>query len=237
MTAQIGDLYKYNEAEYTCLMMSEGGPFDPRKHGLSPSQIITACWRGFWCEYEIINDCLILQKLHIHDGDNKYPDINGVSITPKDCISGIPAIRFEGEKRVSTEIPKYLGHETYDNLAMAIPYTGAVLLASDYMEEYFVHKGCEWPYGYKKLQSLEFKNGSLIKSNDCSEIAQMVRDNLERDKQPAHAWGEEYIDELPADIRKPVWWLPPPEVREERRKQLEQEIQEWLLDYESKQKE
>ncbi len=236
MTTQIESIYRYNDVLYSCLDVSNtGGLFNPKDYGLKPTEIITACARGFWCEYEIINGHLVLQQLHIHDKDNYYPPINGVSITPKECIPGISGKRYVDGQAVFTEIPRYYGHETYENLALAIPFTGKLLLAADYYEEYWTFKGYEWPYGYRKLLSLEFENGNLRETHDHSELAQMVRKKLISDNKPKYYWGTEYIDALPNRVRKTVWWYPPPEERERRKQEIEQDLFEFLNDVDAKQ--
>ena len=229
MTTQIGDIYKYNKVQYTCLSVSNRGLFDPREYGLQPSEMITACWRGFWCEYEIANNELILQTLHVHDENDSYPEINGVRITPKESIPGIPAKRYVGEEFVPAEIPRFFGHETYENLALAIPYTGMILLASDYVEK----ERLDWTYGYRVLLSLEFDNGKLIDSKDQSELARMVREEDKRLDKHEPYWDDDYINGLPDIIRNPLWWCPTSKEREARFKKLEQELEEFMKELEA----
>lgn len=204
MTTQIGDIYKYDKVQYTCLEVSNKAPFNPWDYGFQPSEYITSCIRGFWCEYEIADNRLILQKLHIHDANDYYPMLNGVSISPTERI---------------------FGHQTYNHLNIALPYTGKVLLAAEYIEEYWTNKGYEWPYGYRKLCSLEFDDGKLTRTDDHCETARIIREMLESEKKPEHDWGEEFIETLPADTREKVWWI---KVRKDRGKENMREFIEWL---------
>ena len=81
MTAQIGDIYRYEGTEYTCLKRRGEGFFDPKEYGMRPVRMNLACSRGFWCEYDIAPSGLILQNLHIKAGFGMYPPVNGVSAT------------------------------------------------------------------------------------------------------------------------------------------------------------
>lgn len=78
MTAQIGDRFQYKGNYYNIVAISEPLPFSPQTFGITPEGACTACWAGYWCEYEIKKNALILQNLYIHSKDNYYPSINGV---------------------------------------------------------------------------------------------------------------------------------------------------------------
>ena len=62
MTAQIGDKYKYQKQEFTIVALSSRMLFDPKDFGLEPNSRSTACWRGYWCEYDITDEELLLKN-------------------------------------------------------------------------------------------------------------------------------------------------------------------------------
>ena len=64
MTAQISDCYKYKGKKYDLVAISESIGFKPSNYGLHPQGIMTSCWRGYWCDYEIKNKALKLKVLH-----------------------------------------------------------------------------------------------------------------------------------------------------------------------------
>lgn len=78
MTAQIGDKYKYQKKEYTIVALSSSIPFKPEDFGLEPHFSCTACYRGYWCEYAIEDEELLLKNLYLFNMNNKYPPLNGV---------------------------------------------------------------------------------------------------------------------------------------------------------------
>lgn len=81
MTAQIGDIYKYQKKEFTVVALSSVLLFDPKNYGMEPHASSTACWRGYWCEYAIEDDELLLKDLYLYNSDDKYPPLNGVEVS------------------------------------------------------------------------------------------------------------------------------------------------------------
>lgn len=81
MTAQIGDIYKYQKKEFTVVALSSVMLFDPKNYGMEPHASSTACWRGYWCEYAIEDDELLLNDLYLYNSDDKYPPLNGVEVS------------------------------------------------------------------------------------------------------------------------------------------------------------
>lgn len=82
MTAQIGDIYKRHNDEYSIVALSAPLSFAPKNYGLEPQPSSTACYRGYWCEYDITDDGLFLENLYLFNGDGNYPEFPGKSIAP-----------------------------------------------------------------------------------------------------------------------------------------------------------
>lgn len=78
MTAQVGDNFKYKNREYSIVAISNPIQFAPQDYDIIPEAICTACWAGYWCEYEITDEAIFLQDLYINSKDDFYPEINGV---------------------------------------------------------------------------------------------------------------------------------------------------------------
>ena len=213
MTIQIGDIYKYNGQEYACLEKSNPGPFIPSEYGFQPSKVCTACLNGYWCEYEIADDRIILQTLNIHDTNNCYPVINGVSIPSKEFSA---TLMEEDEEYDPTVEPRYWSTEKYKQLELVLPYTGKLLLGDYYI-------GCCYAalYESKELLSLEFDNGKLIGIEDYSETAHMLRKVCKRSKKELNVHyidDMELYDRLPEKTRSTLWWY---DVKKERRASFE----------------
>lgn len=80
MTAQIGDIYKHKNKEYSIVALSAPINFKPQDYGLNPQSCCTACWNGYWCEYYIENDILLLKNLFMYNGEGDYPPLNKVEV-------------------------------------------------------------------------------------------------------------------------------------------------------------
>lgn len=202
MTAQIGDIYKYKGTNYTCLDRTGQTFFDPRNYGFTPTRCTSACWRGFWCEYEIANSKLKLQTLHIHDENGNYPELNGISIIP---IEFMTDELYNGENTIQVKVP-YEGFQTYNDLNLSIDLTGKTLLASDFIDEFYRHMGYQVPYGFKKLISIEYEHGAVKEIVDHSETAKLLRKVCEDKKKQFFIEEEELYINLPEEIRKTIWW-------------------------------
>lgn len=203
MTAQISDIFRHRDERFKCLRFSGGPLFDPQDYGLIPVHIVTACHRGFWCEYEAADSRLRLRNLYIHTYRDSYPDINGVSVTPL-----IGTDEEGGSDRAKGA--KCLGHRCYE-LALPIAYTGKLLAGRDFDYTYYRHMGFQVPYGYRTLLSFEFEDGELKDCEDFSEIAKMLREIRQREVCAEErmfrslAGGDPYA-QLPAEIREKLWW-------------------------------
>ena len=198
MTVQIGDIYKYNGRDYSCIERT-GYVFNPYDYGLQPSRICSDCMRGYWCEYEITNNRIMLQSLHIHDADEIYPTINYVSISSKDHM---PASAQTDEGLDSTEIPFSYEYETYEHLGLLLPYTGKLLLGIPFLQySYFYHSSeC------KELLCFEFDNGELKNVEDYSETAHTLHKAYKKFGLREFADDEELYEKLPEGFRKNIWW-------------------------------
>ena len=189
MTAQIGDVYRYKNVKYECLDLSNGRLFSPWDYGFHPLFIDTACWAGYWCEFEI-TDVVKLQTLHIHDKNGSYPPLNGVSVLPP----GVTV--FPNETYVD-----------YENIGLAIDYTGKILLADGFIWGYYIHMGLQKPYAFQTLLSFEFENGILKEIRDQSGIAEQLRKIKEEDRWiRKYGWDTTPIQALPEEVRKEIWW-------------------------------
>ncbi len=211
MTAQIGDIYKYQKKEFTIVALSSAMLFDPKNFGLEPHARSTACWRGYWCEYSIENDELLLKDLYLFNSEDKYPPLNGVEVSPQEfveyeCYSG------NKKKREKITSPAHFGHRVYKDINMPIPYTGKILLGDGFMREYYIHMGFQRGWAYKKLIELVFEEGILLECNDLSHIAKAQRESMKQEKvNPRRPDGEnipKFVeDSFSLDYADKAWWM------------------------------
>ncbi len=188
MTAQISDKFEYKGKKYSLAALSAPIPFAPEQYGLKPQGCCTALYRGFWCEYKITDEALILDNLHISNRKWRYPKLNGVSASwSKDDM----------------------GCRTYKGVNLTIPFSGKILLGEGFIHKYYIHMGYQRPYAYKELIEFEFEKGVLQKTTDCSKIAAKMRDGtygLDMADRLGDIAG--FIDDsFSLDYETKAWWL------------------------------
>ena len=179
MTAQIGDIYKYKRKEFSIVALSAPIQFEPKDYGLEPHASSTACWRGYWCEYNITDKKLFLQNLYLFNADGKYPPLNGIEVSPQEYQECI-CYSIKSEKGEKVKRPKHMGHRVYENINMPISYTGKILLGDGFMREYYIHMGFQRGWAYRKLVELIFENGVLLECNDLSHLAKEQREAIKK---------------------------------------------------------
>jgi hypothetical protein len=147
MTGQIPDLVEYNGIEYTLVGYKGKKLFSPVDFDMKPKMTSTACRRGFAVKYSCNNDLLIVEKLEINVDETK--EVNGV----KGTTNTEEPIRFQ---------------YYYENLKLEIPYSGKMLIATDFINEMYEHMGFPRAIAFKKVLELKFKEGKLISTEDKS---------------------------------------------------------------------
>jgi hypothetical protein len=160
MTAQVRDRFLYGDGSYS-LLCTTGLKFDPRSYGIVPSMASTACYRGYWCVYKVIEGKLYLDELYVHSRDGNYPKINGVDV----CTKGLLKKKID-----------YMGCCLYKGLKLQYEFDGKILLGRDFDSSLYVHMGFHDPWKYRELTELVFKKGELIEVNDHSEIGAKLRE-------------------------------------------------------------
>jgi hypothetical protein len=147
MTGQIPDLVEYNGIEYTLVGYKGKKLFSPLDYDMKPKMSSTACRRGFVVKYSCNNDSLIVEKLEINVEEARE-------------INGVKGIRIKGEP--------YGFQYCYENLNLEIPFSGKLLIATDFIKEMYKHMGFQQAMAFKKVFELNFKEGKLISTKDIS---------------------------------------------------------------------
>ena len=63
MTAQIGDKFEFDGENYSIVAKSTSLDFNPVKYGIIPSWSCTACWKGYWCIYNITKEGIFFLRI------------------------------------------------------------------------------------------------------------------------------------------------------------------------------
>lgn len=192
MTAQVSDKFIYKNNEYSIVAETTPVEFHPEDYGIIPCPIDTACWAGYWCNYEITGDELILKNLIINSKNDEYPDIEGVSPNEPSIV-------------------KNMGYHIYNNINLRMSYTGKVLLGDEFMSSYYIHMGYQRAWSYKVLKEFVFQNGKLIEIIDHSDIAAKIRKEIDKDPEFFSKLSENIIDFISTsfslDYSDKAWWL------------------------------
>lgn len=193
MTAQVGDSFKYKQRQYNIVAISNPLEFSPQQYGITPEANCTACWAGYWCEYEISDKGIILESFYVNSKDDYYPEINGVLPLGKDKD-------FE-----------CMGHHYYKGVNIKMPYTGKIVVGKDFMNEYYIHMGYQRAWSYKELKELVFKDGVLIEVVDHSAVAAELRKQIKEDPEfwnKLHDNIPMFIDSsFDLSLATKAWWL------------------------------
>ena len=191
MTAQAGDKFSYKGKDLYLVARSVRSRFSPIHYKIKPEGITSGCYEGYWCRYNITNKKLFLEDLYINSENGEYPPINGVAADYGTYSSSL---------------------HCYKGIHDMTSYSGKLLLGDDFIDDYYVHMGSQWPWAFKTLKEFVFERGKLVKINDQSEIAAHLREVIGRD--------EEFFNDLEYEIGYHVeecfshdyfikaWWLP-----------------------------
>jgi len=186
VTRQISDRVFYNGKSYLLVAAAPGTVFDPREHGLQPAMISTACVSGFWCEFAVEGDRLLLHRLHIHTEDGVYPRFNGVA----------PLLPLEDGELPPLLLEFIMGLVTYQ-ADLPLSFSGRLLLGDGYGDD--LHPGPLLPWGFAHLLELVFDGGALTEVNDLSEDAALARRLREAE--------DKTVSAAVRGLTERCWWL------------------------------
>ncbi len=154
MTAQINDRVFFREVAYELVGFDGQGLFDPADLGLCVRPLHTACWRGFYCTYEVVDDQFRLRDAHLGLSAAEYPD-------------GFPSLFG-----VAPSPPgQYESAAIYLDVGHVVPYTGRLLLGHGFISSLYVHMGFHPAWKYRQVCLLELEGGRLVNWEDRSQQA------------------------------------------------------------------
>jgi hypothetical protein len=151
MTAQINDKVFHRKVGYSLAGISGSGLFEPETHGIKPVSISTACWRGYFVEYAVEEERLLLTKttLGLAHADD----------TRAEAGKGPPLFGVVPRKQL------HWGWE-YEGLREPVDFTGGLLLADGFIRELYVHMGFHPAWKYREVRELIFEHGHLKEESD-----------------------------------------------------------------------
>lgn len=171
MTAQIEDTFRYQGKKLNLAGISGAGLFNPADHGLDPTSWSTACWRGYRAHYVVTNDKLSLSALEVSLTDPREVYEGTAIRVPALLINGISASTPPDGVRSSFEYE-------YKGLDLLVSYSGGLLLATDFIDELYVHMGFHPAWKYRQVFELIFESGMLEEERDVSEKLAAIRKKM-----------------------------------------------------------
>jgi hypothetical protein len=163
VTAQVPDEVMWDGRSWTLAGFDGSGLFDPTEHGLEPIMLSTANWRGFVCEYAVVDDRLVLDRLKVG-----LPDEVAAA-----------AQRGEASQVNGRRPTRRVGIEsTYEDLALPIPFTGMLTLGDEFIQDLYVHMGYQPAWKYRRVAELRFEAGALVSAEDASERYTAMREEF-----------------------------------------------------------
>ena len=167
MTAQIGNHFKFQGKQYNIVQMSKELEVNFEQYGITPSPCCTACWNGYWCDYDIREEGIFLENLYVHSQDGNYPAIHGVEAY------------YEADKK---KLHRYMGHHLYKGLHLKCDYTGGIVMGRKFLPEHYVHMGYQRAWAYEEVLELIFMKGTLAKVIDHSKAVAEMRSKIKVEK-------------------------------------------------------
>lgn len=176
MTAQLDDLFQYNDAEFSLAGISDGNLFHPSLFGLSPAFVSTDCYAGYQAVFALSDSRLVLHALHV----NLHTEAKGYERQAGPPIQGVAPTGPERE------------HDSFNNhyagLEYQLDYTGGLLLADGFIEDLYDHMGFHPAWKYTHVIELLLTNGildqAIDRSNRMADIRQKALDSTGEQDSP-----------------------------------------------------
>lgn len=164
MTAQIHDEFMLKGKDYSIVGVNGRALFEPQQYGLEPVSLCSACWRGFYCKYTLVNERLLLDTLYISTSDKVTSDLK-TRLGPE--LFGIKPSK--PEERFSWF------EYCYSGLNLPVNFTGGLLIANGFINEFYVHMGFHPAWKFKKVYEMLFQDGVNIELLDISQKIEVIR--------------------------------------------------------------
>ncbi len=159
MTAQIADTILHDGSEFRIAAIENAWPFTPQAHGFEPTMMHPGCYRGYYCQYVVVDRELLLSRLNVAIGTGKPVTWRGIA-PKKDA-------HFEFDRSW-----------TYEHVNLRIEYSGGLVSGDEFLREYYVHMGFQRPHCYRRVLELRFEKGRLQAVLDHSDAMERERARL-----------------------------------------------------------
>ena len=142
--------------EYSLIGIAKGFLPSPEIFGMVPEMLHTACYRGYYCTYELTSEQLLLKELTLKEVEGNYLPIDGVEPVDDD------------------------GAQTYKGLHHRVPFTGKLRLAKDFIEELYIHMGYQKASAFRTVLDCTFADGRVTCIHDRSDEMEKKRGEFKK---------------------------------------------------------
>ena len=164
MTTQAPDIVIYDNLEYVLAGLKGKGLLTPVELGINPFMMSTACYRGYICQYEFIDDKLYLTGMRVRTADNQYPVVGDVSATLLFDVIG-----------------------QYQNLKIFCRFSGGLILVRDVL--LCVHGVIPTPSSYCTVIEIILEDGKIEQVIDHSEKMDYIRRRIDNLPDSSDKWN------------------------------------------------
>lgn len=168
MTGQITDQVFYEDERYSITGIKGGELSTPMDFGMVPTMMSTACYRGFYNEYTVMDGKLLLTKMTVRVMNDQYLPIQG--------------IRGEHDK---------WSGRIYSGLRVPTDFTGSLLIGSGFIQSMYVHMGFQKATSYEKVVHLVLDKGEVRSAVDYSEKMAQLREDIRQRAEVARLTGKQ----------------------------------------------
>lgn len=187
MTIQIKDALHYEGTVWSVIRTDGNNRFSPADLNLHPQGIQTNIRHGWWADYRVNRERLLVQNLYIHTGDEQYPAVCGTE----------------------AQEAEYPGHRVYRGIDAPCAFTGRILIGKGFIPGYMSRSYGILPWGYRQLCTLYFEDGILKETADETGTAAAVRIAAERYFGCGPVRAEEMTEWITQDdvLKQKAWWI------------------------------
>ena len=164
MTQQIHDYLTVDKHTYLIVGVKGIRYFKPTTYGLRPAVISSACWRGFFCGFQVKTSWLRLDDLYM--GHRVKAREDAAASPPPDLFGVVP--RWDRKEECWW----------YRRLDHVVPYSGGLLVADGLLRTGYINMGFHPAFKFTTVRELLFKQGRLVETIDHSGQMQLVREEL-----------------------------------------------------------
>lgn len=172
MTAQASDTVNHHDQDYALVAYSDGEPFVPAEHGYRPVMASTACYRGYLCEYAVVEDRLRLTRFHVNHQEGPQ---RSSQLKQPPALDGVEAQLAKNS---------FVGRWTFKDLRLPISYTGGIIIGRNFVRSLYVHMGFHPAWKYEHVRELIFEAGVLMSDEDLSERMATIRERVPAETRP-----------------------------------------------------